>query len=145
MYETRKKGYHQTNDRHCIIAVVGTAFFHFGKTEGIFKQCNGFRDASKKIKQVAEPETKIAIEIKRQHRICGGKDHRQKDQRDLAVKISICPAKTDDRDEYQKISQNIRCKIQSKDGTDDLIDYHIYRIRRFRCKGDEWGIGDGSF
>ena len=145
MYETCKKGYHQTDYRHRIVPVVGAAFFHSGKAEGIFKQRNHFCKTGKEIKQVAKPETKIAVEIKRQQRICGGKGYGQEDQRDFAVKVSFCLAKTGYGNQNQKITQHIRHKIQSEDGADDLIDYHFHRIGSFRCKRDKCWIGNGGF
>lgn len=145
MDEACKKGYHQEYYRHSIVPVIGTAFFHSGIAEGIFKQRDDLCKAGKEIKQVTKPETKIAIEVKRQHHICGGNAHGYDDQGDLAVKVAFYFAKTDYGNQNQNISQHIRHKIQSKDRSDDLINYHVNCIWRFCCKGDECGISDGGF
>lgn len=140
-----KKGYHQEDYRHRIVPVVGATFFHSGIAEGIFKQRDGLGKARKEIKQVAKPETKTAIEVKRQQRIGGGKDYGYDDQGERAVKIPFHFAKAGDGDKDQNIGRHVRHKIQRKNGADDLTDYHIDRIWRFRCEGNKFGIGDGSF
>lgn len=61
MYEACEKGYHQKDYRYRIVPVIGTAFFHFRIAEGIFKQRNDLCKAGKEIKQIAKPETKIAV------------------------------------------------------------------------------------
>ncbi len=145
MYEACKKGYHQEYDSRCIVTVICAAFFHPCIAKGIFKQRGDFRNAGKKIKQVAKPETEIAIEVKRQQHICGGKPHGNDEQRDRTEKIPLHPAKTGNGDKDQNISQQIRHKIQGKDGTDDLIDHHINRIWRFCRKRSKGRISDGGF
>ena len=61
MYEAREKGYHQKDHGHRIVPVIGATLLHSRIAEGIFKQRNDFCKAGKEIKQIAKPETKIAV------------------------------------------------------------------------------------